>query len=386
MRILLISDTPRDPNSGAAGTEVQTSDALRALGHEVDEVWEEQLGRRIRHGNLHYLLEAPRAVRREVRQAVSRKGYDVVHVNQPHGYLAAEWLGRHYPDIAFVHRSHGLELRAERDLAVWRERYEPDSRSRPRRLVSRVMAALLARHTYRTVRTAWGHIVYVSEDREFLVSELGVDERRIAVIAAAAPPAMTAGVAPPMIPARLKSIVYVSQFAFFKAPTVVAQAMNMLASRYDDLRFTWVCDEQHHAAVRRLLDGTLQKRIELLPWVPQEALRSIYDRAGIFLFPSFFEGFGKVFIEAMARGAIVVATNIAGARDVIASGMDGLLVAPGDAEGIVREVESLRSDPSRASAISLAAAAKARTYTWERAARETVAFYDRVRSMGPVHA
>jgi glycosyltransferase involved in cell wall biosynthesis len=376
MRILLMSDTPRDPNSGAAGTEVQTSDAMRTAGHIVDEVWETQLGRRIRHGNLHYLLELPRAYKRETRRAFAKAQYDVVHVNQPHGFLAAEWLAKHHPNVPFVHRSHGLELRAERDLAPWRN----DDRSLPRRLATNALAPWLRRHTYRTVKAAWGHIVYVTEDRDFLVSELGVDERRVAVIAAAAPSAMIETPAPPMTAGRLRNIVYVSQFAFFKAPGVVVEAMNQLAARHDDLHFTWVCDARHHDAVRALLNA----KVELMPWVPQDELRSIYDRAGIFLFPSYYEGFGKVFIEAMARGAVVIATNVAGARDVIDHGTDGMLVAPGDASAIVRCAEELLAYPERAIAMSQAAAAKARTYTWARVAREAVDFYERLKTMGPV--
>jgi len=53
MRILFMADVPRDPSSGAAGTEVRTIEALRQLGHTVDEVWAPDLGRRIAHGNLH---------------------------------------------------------------------------------------------------------------------------------------------------------------------------------------------------------------------------------------------------------------------------------------------------------------------------------------------
>src|SRR5687767_2836556 len=39
LRILMMADTPADPNRGAAGTEMQTVRALRALGHEVDDIW-----------------------------------------------------------------------------------------------------------------------------------------------------------------------------------------------------------------------------------------------------------------------------------------------------------------------------------------------------------
>ena len=56
----------------------------------------------------------------------------------------------------------------------------------------------------------------------------------------------------------------------------------------------------------------------------------VYDEHGVFLFPSFFEGFGKAFLEAMSRGLVVVASNNGGMRDVIKDGQSGFLVKTGD--------------------------------------------------------
>ena len=356
MRILFMADVPRDPNAGAAGTEIRTADALRDLGHDVDEVWAPQLGRRIAHGNLHYLLELPRAYRREMLRAAAKKRYDVIHVNQPHGYLAAKAKPR---GAVFVHRSHGLELRAERDLAPWRPRPK---------LVSRAMAALLARHSREIARYADGHIVSCSDDADFLVRELGVAAGRIAVIPQASP---FAGDAPPMPEERLRRVLHVGQFAFFKAPTVIAAAMRALTER--GLQCTWVCGRAHHAEVRQLLGDA---PVELLDWMPAEALRDVYDAHGIFLFASYFEGFGKVFLEAMSRGLCVVTTRAGGARDVVVHGESGLFVERGDAAAMVNAVESLLAAPARAAEMAANAARVARTYTWERVARETAAFYD----------
>src|SRR5437763_14926263 len=109
--------------------------------------------------------------------------------------------------------------------------------------------------------------------------------------------------------------------------------------------------------------------------MPQENLIDVYDGHGIFLFGSFFEGFGKVFLEAMSRGLAVVATNVAGARDIIIDGENGVLVPPGDAAAMADAVTSLLADPERAASLAVHAAATARTYTWDRVARETAAFY-----------
>ena len=106
---------------------------------------------------------------------------------------------------------------------------------------------------------------------------------------------------------RLRRVLHVAQFAFFKAPTITAGAMNLLARAEPDLQFTWVCD----------LTPEANRRAEILHWTTQDALRDIYDRHGIFLFPSFFEGFGKAFLEAMSRGLCVVASDVGGMHDLI---------------------------------------------------------------------
>jgi glycosyltransferase involved in cell wall biosynthesis len=376
MRILFMADVPPDPSSGAAGTELRTAEGLRRLGHEVDEIWASQLGRRIAHGNLHYLIELPRAYRRELLRALSRRRYDVVHVNQPHGYLAAKLLVK--SETVFIHRSHGLELRAEEVLRPWHARFDDGRQSLPRRVASRAIASLLARHTYRIARDADGHIVSCSDDAAFLTRRLGVEPDRVGVIAQAASDDFLAQPIQPMTAERLQRVLYVSQYAFFKAPMIVAAAMRAMAERDARLRFTWVCSRDHHGDVRALL-GDAAARVELLDWMPQEELIDVYNAHGIFLFGSFFEGFGKVFLEAMIRGLCVVATDVAGAHDIIVSGENGVLVPAGDAGAMADAVTSLLAGPVHAASISAAAAATARTHTWERVARETAAFYESVR-------
>jgi glycosyltransferase involved in cell wall biosynthesis len=365
MRILFMADVPPEPNGGAAGTEVRTIDALRALGYDVDAVWAPQLGRHIAHGNLHYLLELPRAYRREMRRSLAAKPYDVFHVNQPHGFLAAKAR----PDgTVFVHRSHGLEPRVERDLAPWRPK---------EKLASRAIAALLARHSRLIARYADGHIVSSGGDADFLRDELYVDQRRIAVIPQAAPDAFVQSPAPPMTQERLRRVLYVGQFAFVKAPAVAATIMSRLAGVRPELRFTWVCSRAHHTEVRALLGNT---PVDLLDWMPAETLRAIYDAHGIFLFTSYFEGFGKVFLEAMSRGLCVVSTRVGGAPDVIRSGDNGILVRVGDTDQAIAAIESLLAGFGAAARISANAAETARAYTWDRVARETAAFYERLLS------
>jgi glycosyltransferase involved in cell wall biosynthesis len=376
LRVLMMSDTPADPNRGAAGTEVRTMHALRALGHDVDAIWSEDLGRRIQHGNLHILLEQPKAYERAVVAALQRREYDVVHVNQPHGFRAARAVHRIAPKTVFIHRSHGFELNVEETLRPWLKEFGSDERNVARQIATQALAPLLRRHAIAIARVADGHVVSSSLDAAFLHEHMGVPRERIATIPQAAPDSFMQNAAPPMTASRLRRVLNVGQFAFVKGPMIAAAAMNRLATASADLRFTWVCDRASEASIRALLSAEANALLEVVPWTTQEALRDVYDAHGIFLFPSFFEGFGKAFLEAMSRGLCVVASDVGGMHDVITSGTDGVLVPAGDANAVADSVLAIVRDPAHANAMSAAAAVTARRFTWERVARELTAFYE----------
>ncbi|HKO56476.1 MAG TPA: glycosyltransferase family 4 protein [Thermoanaerobaculia bacterium] len=361
MRILFLADLPRDPHSGAAGTEVRTVEALKRLGHEIDEVWREDLPHRIRHWNLHYAVELPRAMRDKVAKRLGRN-YDAVHANQPHAWRAAKLWRRSGERGVFVHRSHGFELNAEEQRRRW---IREDDRPLIRRAASAALAPLVIRNSVNIARWADGHIVSASVDADFLAERMRVPRERIAVIPQGLSEEYLNTPAPPQDAERLRHVLYVAQYTPFKAPEVVAAAMRAL----DGFTRTWVCAREHHAAVRALLGGA---PVELLDWMPAADLVRVYDRHGVFLFPSYFEGFGKAFLEAMSRGLVVVASDVGGMRDLIRDGVNGFLVPPGDAQAVAARAREARPE------LGAAAAATARAHTWERVARETVAFYERL--------
>jgi len=375
MSILYMADTSADLNSGAAGTDYRTAESLRALGHKVEMVWRDDLPHRVKHGNLHYVLELPMAYEKTLRDRMKLKHYDVVVVSQPHGYLAAKTVVRRFPRTIFIHRSHGFEMRADEDLRPWVSVFRGDKRSYARRLISRVLSPALNFNNKRIVEYADGHIVMASQCRDFLCQRLGVPAKRIAVIPAAAPDVFLDRTAAAMTPGRLGRVLYVGQFAFFKAPMIVAAVMNELTRLNANLQFTWVCSKSHHNDIRELLSAEANRRISLHDWMTQDELLNVYDQHGIFLFPSFFEGFGKVFLEAMSRGLCVVASDNSGARDAIVNGENGILVPTGDAAAVVQVCEALLSSPHLAESMSSAARRTAVSYTWQRVGEQTSSFF-----------
>jgi phosphatidyl-myo-inositol alpha-mannosyltransferase len=91
------------------------------------------------------------------------------------------------------------------------------------------------------------------------------------------------------------------------------------------------------------------------------------------------ESFGMVLTEAFSAGTPVVASDIAGYRDVVRPGRDGVLVPRGDAGALAEALHDLWLDPDRRRALSNGAVEAAGRYRWSRVAGEVLEVYDDAR-------
>jgi glycosyltransferase involved in cell wall biosynthesis len=82
-----------------------------------------------------------------------------------------------------------------------------------------------------------------------------------------------------------------------------------------------------------------------------DQLAACYAHAEIFALPSTGEGFGIVFLEAMAFGLPVIGANAGGVTDIIQNENNGLLVVPKNPEALTQALTKLLSDPSRRAAL-----------------------------------
>lgn len=87
------------------------------------------------------------------------------------------------------------------------------------------------------------------------------------------------------------------------------------------------------------------------------------------------ESFGMVLTEAFAAGTPVVASDIAGYRDVVADGVDGVLFERGDATHLAETLRDLANDPARVERLGANAARSAERYAWPRVAEQVVGAY-----------
>jgi phosphatidylinositol alpha-mannosyltransferase len=88
------------------------------------------------------------------------------------------------------------------------------------------------------------------------------------------------------------------------------------------------------------------------------------------------ESFGMILTEAFAAGTPVVASDIAGYRDVVEDGVNGVLVPRGDATALAERLRDLALDPARRARLAAAAAESAPRYAWPRVAADVLASYE----------
>ena len=117
-------------------------------------------------------------------------------------------------------------------------------------------------------------------------------------------------------------------------------------------------------------------RMTLAGTVTNSRLRAIYRAADIFCMPGEMqprkiEGFGLVYLEAAAQGTPSIATRLGGVPEVIAHENTGLLTDPGDDKALAAALKRLLTDNDDRRRLGEAAREKARSFTWERCARQT---------------
>ena len=119
-----------------------------------------------------------------------------------------------------------------------------------------------------------------------------------------------------------------------------------------------VCD------IAAVVEGLeLQKEVSLLGFVSQEDLPALYKNSCLFVYPSFYEGFGLPILEAMNQGAPVITARTSSLPEV---GSDSVLYCkPGDVDDLALVIKSVLTKEHLQAALSMKGKARAEHFSWE---------------------
>ena len=120
----------------------------------------------------------------------------------------------------------------------------------------------------------------------------------------------------------------------------------------------------------------LGDRVIFTGFVADDDLPVLLSLAELFVFPSQYEGFGFPVLEAMACGTPVITSNVSSLPEV--AGDAALLVSPMDVAGVARAIRRVMGDAGLRMAMAEKGIAQAAGFSWARAARETLEFYQEI--------
>lgn len=115
--------------------------------------------------------------------------------------------------------------------------------------------------------------------------------------------------------------------------------------------------------------------LRITGYVQDKDLAALFRHARAFVFPSLYEGFGLPILEAMSCGCPVITSNGGSLAEV--AGKGGQVFEPFDAESMAAALLRLLAVPEEYQRWRLSGLARAAEFSWERAARETLAVYHR---------
>jgi glycosyltransferase involved in cell wall biosynthesis len=368
LRILLVGDYADDARLGSAKVAHKLREEFMAAGHEcaalfAPDIGEAPSGRQVRQ------LVSPVLAARAVRSALSRVPYDVVDAASAEGlWLGVEKRLGGWRSIAYVCRSNGIEhLNYRRMLDDSAGGLAPKPLSRrfwyPASRLTQVAAA---------ARLADRLIVLNGGDRRFALERGWQPADRIDVV----PHGVSARFleTPRSAAPRGAGALFCGAWDRVKGVPYLVQAFDRLAEARP-VPLTILGPGLSTADVMRSIPERLRPSIRVIDRVPEDRVIEEYRRHDLLVFPSTYEGFGLVVLEAMSQGLTVVGTPVGCVPDLIRDGENGVIVPPRDAEALAAAVRRLMDAPDDRRRIGGNAALTAASKTWRRTAEHTIDVY-----------
>jgi MMP alpha-(1->4)-mannosyltransferase len=376
MRILLVGDYPNDPRLGSTKVFVKLQEEFRALGHTCDMLLADDLGLRPRNRFARWLVE-PIAAFAAVRRVVRRSGpYDIVDVASAEGLWLAVLRRARLNGTPIIARSNGLEhLNYQRML-------DDDAAGLRRKPLTRRWwyPAVRLSQVALAARLADRLIVLNELDREFAVSRHWQPSTAIDLVGHGVSTRFLAD-APKADHPRGRGILFCGTWDHMKGIHYLSAAFSRLVLEGRTSNLTILGGGVPEASIRAGFSSEAQRYLTVVGRVSEAEVIAAYREHDVLAFPSSYEGFGMVLLEAMTQRLPVVSTPVGCARALVKHERTGLVVQCRDADALASALGRMLDDRPLRTSLAERAFDEVRDMTWTRSAIATLAVYGRAREV-----
>lgn len=192
---------------------------------------------------------------------------------------------------------------------------------------------------------------------------------------ASEPPLSGEAIKPDDIDEQAKFLLFVGTAFPHKNLETVVRAMPTLREQHPDLRLVLVGKrEQYYDALDRFItEQGANDYVTTTGWIPDEQLKWLYQHCQAYVFPSFSEGFGLPALEAMVHEAPVISSNATCLPEVCGDAAE--YFDPSSQKELVAAVRNVLEHPKRRQALIVAGRKRAREFSWQTMASQTLDLY-----------
>lgn len=183
----------------------------------------------------------------------------------------------------------------------------------------------------------------------------------------------------PYVQAGERMVLFVGRLVREKGVHVLLEAAPVILRKFPNTKFVIV--GKGPMMVELMLQAEqlgVSDSVVFTGYADDELRNLLLRTADATVFPSLYEPFGIVALEAMAAGVPVVASAVGGLRDIIEHDRTGLTTFPGDANSIATQVMRVLADPLLAHSLTQAALLGLCQFDWHNIAENTVKVYKQV--------
>lgn len=326
MKIVLSIHHYLNRNAGAAGVTLRVADLLKGLGHQVDVLGFEILGRN--WGETPNQVRFPTALAR----AVARLKPDIWDASTGDAVRGGP------RGVRIITRSHGLEHLA---YAAKLRRYNGHLALKTRWYQGQVRLKAVQR----AMENSSAILVLNQAEKLYVTTQLGIPANRVYLTLNPVDPRFFTVTAKPQTPFR---VLMVGALETRKGTLQVLQAMQALWENGQRPHFTCVGQGELQSEVEVQLRQAPAGLVEYHRLIPNPELPDLMANSSCLVLASDFEGAPGIMAEALATGLPVIATRVGNAPDVLEGTKAGVLLENRHPETIAHAIRKLMEAPEPA--------------------------------------